>query len=196
MADRTTQQSSTISRRRLLGTAAATTTGGLLVGTGVARGQPSFDGWFENVTNYDGVVDERGANEVTVTVGVQQGGGPFGFGPPAIQVDPGTTVTWEWNGKGGQHNVVAVDGTYKSDLHQDAGATFSHTFDSTGISKYYCSPHRPVGMKGAVVVGELPSAGSGGGRSLRDMATLAAGGLLGVGLVLVTVFGSWFDRSR
>lgn len=184
-----------LSRRRLLGTAAATA-GGIAAGTGVASAQPSFDGWFDGVGNYDGVVDERGASDVTVTVGVEQGGAPFGFGPAAIQVDPGTTVTWEWNGAGGQHNVVDLDGDFESDLYSEEGATFSHTFESTGVSKYYCSPHRDVGMKGAVVVGELPGGASGGGRSLVDLATLAAGGLMGVGLVLVTVFGSRLNRSE
>lgn len=190
MAQGTTDDAVTISRRRLLGTTAAATTGGLALGAGTATGQPSFDGWFEDVSNYDGIVDERGATEVTVTVGVEQGSGPFGFGPAAVQVDRGTTVTWEWNGDGGQHNVVDLDGTYESDLYSEAGATFSHTFESPGVSKYYCDPHRAMGMKGAVVVGDLPGGSSAGRTTVADLGTLAVGGLLGVGLVLLPVIAS------
>ena len=123
--------------------------------TGRARAQAGFDGWFDDVENYDGVVDETGQSEVTVTVGAEANGGGFGFGPAAIRVDPGTTVTWEWNGDGGSHNVVADDGSYESEMYGSAGDTFSHTFDAEGISKYYCAPHRSMGMKGAVVVGDV-----------------------------------------
>jgi hypothetical protein len=70
-------------------------------------------------------------------------------------VDPGTTVIWEWTGEGGSHNVVQEpDGAYESELVTEAGYTFSHTFESEGVSKYYCLPHRAVGMKGVVVVGD------------------------------------------
>ncbi|QLH76401.1 halocyanin domain-containing protein [Halosimplex rubrum] len=119
--------------------------------------------WFSNVGNADGVVDETGSDEVTVEVGVQANNGAFGFGPAAVRVDPGTTVVWEWTGEGTPHNVVAEDGSYESDMISEAGATFTHTFESAGVSKYYCGPHRTMGMKGAVVVGDADvtvSAGS------------------------------------
>ncbi|WP_459862429.1 plastocyanin/azurin family copper-binding protein, partial [Haloplanus litoreus] len=60
-----------------------------------------------DVGNYSEVADATGQDEVTITVGAQGNGGAFAFGPPAVQIDPGTTVVWEWNGEGGQHNVVA-----------------------------------------------------------------------------------------
>lgn len=183
-----------LDRRRFLGLSAGAGVGGLVAGVDGVAAQPGFDGWFEDVTNYSEVVDERGASEVTVTVGVQQGAGPFGFGPPAIQVDPGTTVAWEWNGAGGQHNVVHLEGNYQSDLYTEAGTHFSHTFESEGVSKYYCDPHRQIGMKGAVVVGDIPSGGS-GGSSTADLLTLAAGGLLGIGLVLLPVAASRRSNS-
>jgi halocyanin-like protein len=147
-----------------------------------------FDGWFENVGNFDGVVDETGSSEVTVEVGAEANGGAFGFGPAAIQVDPGTTVTWEW--VAGSHNVVADDGGYESELTNEEGFTFSHTFEEAGVSKYYCTPHQSMGMKGAVVVGSGDSAsnsggGGGGGGVLTtsDIGVLAFAGALVGGLL-------------
>jgi halocyanin-like protein len=113
---------------------------------------PSFGGWFEDVSNFDGVVDETGSGEVTVTVGSSANGGNFGFGPAAVRVDTGTTVVWEWNGKGGSHNVAADAGVFESELVSEDGHTFSHTFEETGTVRYACTPHETVGMKGAVVV--------------------------------------------
>lgn len=178
-----------LDRRRFLGLSGVGAAGGLVAGVDRVAAQPSFDGWLSDVTNYSELVDERGSAEVTVTVGAQQGGGPFGFGPPAIQVDPGTTVSWEWNGDGGQHNVEHLDGDYQSELYTEAGTHFSHTFESEGVSKYFCDPHRPVGMKGVVVVGELSTDGS-GDSSIADLFTLAVGGVFGLGLVLLPIVAS------
>ncbi len=115
-------------------------------------GDTEFDGWFDNVGNFDGVADHTGESEVTVTVGAQGNGGAFAFDPPAIRVDAGTTVVWEWTGSGGSHNVVAEDGSFESDLVGSEGHTFDHTFDATGTTKYVCTPHEQQGMRGAVVV--------------------------------------------
>ncbi len=121
-------------------------------GSSGSSGTADFDGWFDGVGNYDGVVDRTGEDEVTVQVGSQANGGAFGFGPAAISVSSGTTVTWEWTGDGGSHDVQADDGSFASELTDEAGHTFSHTFDNTGTTKYYCMPHKTMGMKGAVVV--------------------------------------------
>jgi len=142
------------------GSAAAA--GAVAAGTGTAAAQPGFDGWLDDTGNYDGVEDMTGNDEVTVEVGVEANGGAFGFGPAAIQVDSGTTVVWEWTGEGQQHNVVHDGGNYESDLSAEAGFTFEHTFEEEGVSKYYCQPHKSLGMKGVVVVGEVPSEGGGG----------------------------------
>ncbi|WP_435129872.1 halocyanin domain-containing protein [Halobaculum sp. D14] len=115
-------------------------------------GTKGFGGWFDNVGNYDGVVDETGSDSVTVTVGAEGNGGAYAFAPAAVAVSPGTTVVWKWTGKGSMHNVVDVDGGFESDLLNEQGATFEHTFDATGTYKYYCEPHKAMGMKGAVVV--------------------------------------------
>ena len=121
-----------------------------------------YDGWFDNVSNFDGTVDKTGESEVTIAVGANEDEGGFAFGPAAVHVDPGTTVVWEWTGAGGSHNVVAKDGSYESTMQGSEGDTFEKTFDAEGISKYYCGPHKAIGMKGAVVVGSpTPAEGAG-----------------------------------
>ncbi|WP_277556054.1 halocyanin domain-containing protein [Halobaculum limi] len=164
MAQQSTDSSGP-TRRRVLATGVAAASGALLGSAAPAAAQSGtdFDGWFDGVANYDGVVDRTGQSEVTVEVGVENGDGPYGFGPAAVRVDPGTTVTWEWNGQGGSHNVVADDGSFQSELVSEAGHTFSQTFDSEGVYKYLCQPHEALGMKGAVVVG-----GGGGSSSVSE----------------------------
>lgn len=111
-----------------------------------------FDGWFENVSNYDGVADETGQSDVEITVGAKGNEGNFAYAPAAVRVSAGTTVVWKWNGKGSLHNVAADDGSFASEMMSSAGETFEHTFAESGTYKYYCDPHRRNGMKGAVVV--------------------------------------------
>ncbi|MFC7137923.1 halocyanin domain-containing protein [Halobaculum litoreum] len=115
-------------------------------------GAASFDGWLEGVDNYDGVVDETGSGGVTVEVGVEANGGNYGFGPAAVKVSTGTTVTWEWTGKGASHNVAAEGGSFESEAVAEEGHTFEHTFEEAGTYKYACTPHKAMGMKGVVVV--------------------------------------------
>ncbi|WP_435176738.1 halocyanin domain-containing protein [Halorussus sp. AFM4] len=130
----------------------ATTGGSGGSGDGGGSNSVSFDGWFDNTSNFDGVVDKTGQSEVTVKVGAKGNGGNFAFAPAAVKVSTGTKVVWEWTGKGSLHNVVADGGAFESEQTQKEGFTFSHTFDSAGTYKYYCTPHKPMGMKGAVVV--------------------------------------------
>jgi halocyanin-like protein len=157
-----------ISRRTALRSLAGGAAGAAVATTaGTAAAQSQFDGWFDGVSNYDGVVDMTGQDEVTVEVGTEANGGNLAFGPAAIRITPGTTVTWEWTGEGGGHNVVAEDGTFSSgdDLVSEAGHTYSYTFESEGTHRYICVPHETIGMKGAVVV---QAGGSGGGSGGGD----------------------------
>lgn len=146
----------TTTRRRFVGTVAGVAAGaGGLASPATAQGA-DLGAWFENTGNADEIVDRTGKDRVTVTVGAG-GNGPdgFAFGPAAVRVDPGTTIVWKWSGKGGQHNVVAVSGGFESSLYSDQGATFEHQFTEPGVYKYYCAPHKGMGMKGAVIVGDL-----------------------------------------
>ena len=56
------------------------------------------------------MVDRTGQSSVEVAVGAAGNGGNFAFGPAAVKVSKGTKVVWEWNGKGGTHNVKATEG--------------------------------------------------------------------------------------
>jgi halocyanin-like protein len=116
-----------------------------------------FGGWLSDTSNYDGTaVDMRGSGAVTVDVGASANDGAFGFAPPAVWVDPGTEVTWEWTGDGGAHNVVAEAGAdFRSgDPTNEQGHTFTQTFEAANVVTYFCDPHEAMGMKGAIVVGE------------------------------------------
>ncbi|MFB6222722.1 MAG: halocyanin domain-containing protein [Haloarcula sp.] len=137
--------------------------GGKSTGTAAQSSEIDYGGWFADTSNFDGTDDKRGESSVSISVGSEGNGGSFGFSPPAIHVDPGTTVTWEWTGNGGAHNVVAEDGSFNSgEPVSAADATFEQTLDGEGIHKYFCKPHRSLGMRGAVVVGD-PAAGGDGG---------------------------------
>lgn len=189
----------TVSRRaalRGLGTAALA--GGALgtAATGVSAQSSDVESWLSDTSNFDGVVDKTGQSSVTVEVGVEANGGAFGFGPAAIRVSPGTTVTWKWTGKGSSHNVVDSGGAFESKLADAAGHTFEHTFSETGTYTYACTPHKTLGMKGAVIVAEGSAGGSGGsgsgsgagGEQLADPFDDPGPGSLG-GLLLAVVFG-------
>jgi len=121
--------------------------------TEVPPATPDYDGYLDDARNFDGtVVDATGQSSVTVAVGAEGNGGTFAFDPPAVRVDAGTTVRWEWTGEGGAHSVVAADGRFVSDLTDQANVTYEHTFQTVGVARYYCAPHRTLGMKGVVEV--------------------------------------------
>lgn len=113
-------------------------------------GSSEVDDWLSDTDNYESVEDSTGESEVTVEVGAGDGGTQFA--PPAISVDSGTTVVWEWTGNGGEHDVVDEDGAFESDRMSDEGETFEHTFEESGTFLYKCVPHENMGMKGAVIV--------------------------------------------
>lgn len=147
-------------RRRYLRAMGAVAAGSLLAGctddgngsspgTDGGSGANSVDDWLSGTGNYDAVEDATGEDAVTVEVGAQGNKGANAFAPAAIEVSPGTTVTWDW--VDGYHNVVATDGEFDSGS-PERNATFEHTFETPGTVLYYCDPHESIGMKGAVVV--------------------------------------------
>lgn len=121
----------------------------------VSRGEapPAVQNHLDDVDNFDGaLVDLRDESEVTVGVGEIEGVEPiFAFDPPAIHVDPGTTVTWEWR-DGNAHSVTHVDEEFDSEVLDGEGTTYEYTFEEPGIYLYVCLPHQALGHKGAVVV--------------------------------------------
>ncbi|WP_188884280.1 halocyanin domain-containing protein [Halarchaeum grantii] len=160
------------SRRRFLRDASAAAVA-LGASTGVAAGaSPDYGGWFTDsarggaTSNFDGTtVDKTGQDSVTIEVGAQGNGGPYGYAPPAVRVSPGTEVTFEWVSN--THDVQVESKPSGSswegvDSIKNEGYTHSHTFETAGVYKYYCTPHLSMGMKGAVVVG---GSGAGGGGS-------------------------------
>lgn len=85
------------------------------------------------------------------------------FVPNVLTIEPGDRVTWV-NEADEEHDVVAFpDGyprgaeAFRSPMMTRAGERFSHRFDIPGTYEYHCIPHLPMGMQGAIVVGQ-PSA--------------------------------------
>ena len=154
--------------------AAAATAAAASAGTAAAQTEVDYDGWFDDVSNFEGTEDFTGQVTVTVEVGADGNNGAFAFSPAAILVDPGTTVVFEWTGEGGQHNVVEDGGDYESELLEEAGVHYAVQFESEGISKYVCQPHQSLGMKGAVAVGSAE--GDATGRSVSPPESEGGGG--------------------
>jgi plastocyanin len=71
----------------------------------------------------------------------------FSFGPTAITVAVGTTVTWT-NRDDIPHTVVSTEKVFKSKV-LDTDEKFSYTFTKAGEYPYFCSIHPK--MTGKVV---------------------------------------------
>lgn len=103
---------------------------------------PEFSDWFEDVPNYDEIVDWRDRDNVTVEVGTEVDAGgeetePIGISPPAVRVSPGTTVTFRWVSDG--HDLAIADQPPESEWRgvptiQPSGFEASHTFETVSIS--------------------------------------------------------------
>jgi amicyanin len=72
----------------------------------------------------------------------------FSFGPPALTVPVGTTVTWT-NRDDIPHTVVSTDGVFKSKA-LDTDDKYSFVFTKPGTYPYFCSVHPK--MTGQVIV--------------------------------------------
>ncbi|CQR50692.1 MULTISPECIES: halocyanin domain-containing protein [Haloferax] len=164
-----------MSRRAFLGAAAGGAAVAATSGTAAAQTEePDFGGHIDGIDG--GYEDLRGQSEVTIEVGAEGNGGNLAFSPAGVWIDTGTTVTWEWTGEGGGHNVVASEGASLDSgaAVSEAGSTYEYTFEEgdAGITKYHCVPHEALGMLGAVAVGsDVPtvSTGGGGGSSLPQV---------------------------
>ena len=158
-------------RREFVRTAGGATAAGATVGAAgaaaAAEGEggeggktvPVFGSYLDDANLYseDGIVDARDQDAVSVDVGAGSDG--VAFDPPAVWVSSGTTVTWEWTGEGGTHNVVANEGPASldsGDAVDSDSETYEYEFteDDAGITTYFCEPHQDLGMKGGVAVGD------------------------------------------
>jgi plastocyanin len=79
------------------------------------------------------------------------------FRPENIEVAAGTEVVWTNKGRN-EHNILHVEGDdWGVDVDDfQPGAAYSHTFDESGVYRYYCSIHGTsnAGMIGTIVVTE------------------------------------------
>ena len=157
-----------LSRRRFVRGAGAAVAVGALAGCtgGNGNGNGNGDGGgdvpqavqdhLSDASNYDGsIADMTGESAVTIDVGA--GSDNLAFDPAAVRVSAGTTVTWEWTGEGGQHNVASVEGShseFESEMADEERHTFEQPFEGAGTQLYVCTPHQAQGMKGAVEVVE------------------------------------------
>lgn len=105
----------------------------LLVGAALAVA--SLVGWLvwsgmvrDAVTDAATAPAETGVDQVLVA--------DDAFGPVAVAVPVGTTVTWTWAGE--EHDVVLDDGRRSPVM---ADGTWSATFDAPGTIAYHCSLH-------------------------------------------------------
>lgn len=180
-------------------------------GSASAQEVPEFGSYLSDARLYDGGVDDvRGETSVTVDVGAGSEG--VAFDPPTVWIDPGTTVTWEWTGEGGGHNVVPEEGPAgfeHEEVVSEEGTTYEYEFTEgdAGITTYKCIPHESLGMKGGVAVGDdvstVDRGGDDGGApsvviperaySVFLAALLAAGSVLVLGYVFMKYEG---DRNE
>ena len=176
--------------------------------TGTAAAQEVQPDWPSGASsgNVGSYTDARGQDEVTISVGAGSNG--LAFDPTLVWVDEGTTITWEWTGAGGDHNVQTVEDGGPASLDSgspvgEEGATYEYETSSedAGITHYHCVPHTAVGMYGGIAVGEdVATVEVGGGANTgwpEDIAKVGVplhahwvgiSAILGIGLTFVFTF--------
>jgi halocyanin-like protein len=163
--------------------------------------EPDYGNWFSDVPNYESTVDQRETEEVVVEVGTETENGPYGFSPAAVRISPGTTVRFRYVSAG--HNVLPESIPGEADWAGDeainnSGYEFTHTFETEGVYTYYCEPHRSLGMKGAIVVGNVGGGGHGGSSFVfkPSDSLYMIGGAVAVAFLSPAIFGLYLLRNR
>lgn len=89
-------------------------------------------------------IDNGDVTEVTIS--------NFAFAAPTITIDRGETV--RWRNTTGSFHTVTPDGhqVFAERQTNTQGQTFETRFDTPGRYRYYCNPHRALGMTGEIVV--------------------------------------------
>jgi len=186
-----------VSRRAFMRTAGGATaaTGAATATAGTAAAQEEQPVWPSGASggNLGSYQDARGESEVTVQVGAGDSG--LAFDPTLLWVDTGTTITFEWTGNGGAHNVRTVDGGGPAGLDSgqavgEEGATYEYeaTEEAAGITHYHCVPHTAVGMHGGLAVGgDVETESTGGGGSSNAVFVPQGARALGVATFIAMV---------
>jgi halocyanin-like protein len=179
--------------------------GGNESGGGGGGGGP-VDYGLSGANGYEGPgsgTDATGQSEVTIQVGAGSGG--LAFAPAAVHVDPGTTITWEWTGEGGSHNVAATsdNADFESSIQSSGTFEWQVPDDLSGIVEYQCDPHSGQGMLGAIAVGsDVPRAEpaapvepavSGSARTLGIATLIAMFSTLGLAFFFLKYGGDYED---
>lgn len=100
-----------------------------------------------------------GDDEWGLTVAVGPDGEPV-FEPGTeipLRVQPGTTVSFEWESDGHTIHVASQPDEAEWAGHEsseDAGFVHEHTFVVVGRYRFFCSRHREEGMVGEIIVGD------------------------------------------
>lgn len=88
--------------------------------------------------------------------------GTTSFRPKFLVIKKGDTVKWV-NTVNDLHNMITYPDGYpeggkgfESPYLEQAGDTWSYTFDEKGTYQYHCIPHILMGMRGTITV-ELPT---------------------------------------
>jgi plastocyanin len=95
------------------------------------------------------------AATATLGLGVAQAGAArvdasnYVFKPKTVTIEKGQRVVWKRIN--GRHTVTFRKGSYDKSLNK-AHPRRARTFRKRGTFRYYCRPHRSLGMKGKVVV--------------------------------------------
>ncbi len=71
------------------------------------------------------------------------------FAPSQLIINVGDTVVWKNNGMMG-HTVTSDSGSEMSSPTLASGASYNHTFSTTGTYNYHCSIHSS--MTGVIIV--------------------------------------------
>jgi len=98
-------------------------------------------------------VDPQTANGVTIKMlpgsGVWKKGPMQTFGPKAVTIKAGQSVTFKNTDVGTAHSVFGEKGEFASPM-LSPGATFTKQFDQKGVIHFQCAPH--PWMKGTIIV--------------------------------------------
>ena len=150
-------------RRQILKTAGVLATGSVASLAGCS-GSGNGDGGSEPTTTNPEETDTSGGSNTVMMV---TEGSEYYFDPIGLFVESGETVTFEI--QSGSHSATAYkEGTssasvtripesaemFNSETLSEQGATYEHTFETTGTYDYFCIPHKSLGMVGRIVVGE------------------------------------------